>query len=75
MKHHLKRFWLADSFPLTKIQDYNQSEKAKFCNKLQENQVVMKFVKEDIKKAAECLQLCTGQETGFEAAIHGMHKI
>ena len=35
-EHHLKRFWLADSFPLTKIQDYDQSEYARFCNKLQE---------------------------------------
>ena len=26
MKHHLKLFWFADSFPLTKIQDYDQSE-------------------------------------------------
>ena len=26
MKRHSKRFWLADSFPLTKIQGYDQSE-------------------------------------------------
>ena len=26
MKHHSKRFWLADSFPLTKTQDYDESE-------------------------------------------------
>ena len=26
MKHLLKRFWLAGSFPLTKPQDYDQSE-------------------------------------------------
>ena len=37
--------------------------------------VVMKVVKEDIKKAAGCLQLCVGQEAGCEAAIHAMHKI
>ena len=37
--------------------------------------VVMKVVKEDIKKAAGCLQLCAGQEAGCEAAIHAMHKI
>ena len=30
----------------------------------------MKVVKEDIKKAAGCLQLCAGQEVGCEAAIH-----
>ena len=36
MKHHSKRFWLADSFPLTKIQDYDQSEQARFCDELQE---------------------------------------
>ena len=36
--------------------------------------VVMKVVKEDIKKTAGCLQLCTGQEAGCEAAIHAMHK-
>ena len=29
----------------------------------------MKVVKEDIKKAARCLQLCAGQEVGCEAAI------
>ena len=37
--------------------------------------VVMKVVKEDIKKAAGCLQSCAGQEAGCEAAIHAMHKI
>ena len=37
--------------------------------------VVMKVVKEDIKKAAGSLQLCAGQEAGCEAAIHTMHKI
>ena len=35
----------------------------------------MKVVKEDIKKATGCLQLCTGQEVGCEAAVHAMHKI
>ena len=34
----------------------------------------MKVLKEDIKKAAECLQLCASQETGCEAVIHAMHK-
>ena len=34
----------------------------------------MKVVKEDIKKAAGCLQLCAGQEAGCEAAIHAMLK-
>ena len=32
-------------------------------------------MKEDIKKAARCLQLCAGQEVGSEAAIHAMHRI
>ena len=35
----------------------------------------MKVVKEDIKKAAGCLQLCAGQGAGCEATIHAMHKI
>ena len=35
----------------------------------------MKVVKEDIKKAVGCLQLCAGQEAGCEAAIHAMHGI
>ena len=35
----------------------------------------MKVVKEDIKKGAGCLQLCTGQEAGYEATIHAMHRI
>ena len=34
----------------------------------------MKVLKDDIKKAAGCLQLCAGQETGCEAVIHAMHK-
>ena len=34
----------------------------------------MKVVKENIKKAAGCLQLCAGQEAGCEAAIHAMLK-
>ena len=37
--------------------------------------VVMKLVKEGIKKAAGCLQLFAGQEAGCEAAMHVMHKI
>ena len=32
-------------------------------------------LKEDIKKAAACLQLCPGQEAGCEAAIHIMPRI
>ena len=32
----------------------------------------MKVVKEDIKKAAGCLQLCAGQMVGCEATIHFM---
>ena len=37
--------------------------------------VVMKVVKEDIKKAGGCLQLYAGQEVGYETAIHAMNKI
>ena len=37
--------------------------------------VVMKVVKEDIKKAVGCLQLCAGQEAGCEAVIHAMHRM
>ena len=37
--------------------------------------VVMMVMKEDIKKASGCLQLCTVQEVGCEAAIHAMHKV
>ena len=35
----------------------------------------MKVVKEDIKKGAGCLQLCTGQEAGYGATIHAMYRI
>ena len=37
--------------------------------------VVIKVVKEHIKKAAGCLQLCAGQEAGCEAARLAMHRI
>ena len=37
--------------------------------------VVMKVLKEDIKKAVGCLQLSAGQKAGCEAAIHAMHGI
>ena len=37
--------------------------------------VVMKVVKEDIKKEAGCLQFCADQKAGCEADIHAMHKI
>ena len=37
--------------------------------------VVMKVMKKDINKVAGCLQLCEGQEAGWEASIHAMHKI
>ena len=37
--------------------------------------VVIKVVKEDIKKADGCLQLCADQEIGCEATIDAMHKI
>lgn len=35
----------------------------------------MKIVKKDVIKEAGCLQLCTGQEAGSEAAIHAMQEI
>ena len=35
----------------------------------------MKVVKEDIKKAVGCLQLCAGQEAACEAAIRAMHGL
>ena len=35
----------------------------------------MQIVKRYVTKAAGRLQLCTGQETGSEAAIHAMHEI
>ena len=37
--------------------------------------VVMMVVKGDVKEAAGSLQLCAGQESGSEAAIHAMHDI
>ena len=37
--------------------------------------VVVKVVKENIKKVAGCLQLWSGQEAGCQAAIHAMHNI
>ena len=37
--------------------------------------VIMKVVKEDIKKVARYLQLRAHQEVGSEAAIHAMHRI
>ena len=35
----------------------------------------MKVVKEDIKKAAGCFQLCASQEARCETAIHAMNSI
>ena len=37
--------------------------------------VVKKFVKQDIKKATGCLQLCTGKEVGCEATIGTIQRI
>ena len=36
---------------------------------------VLHVVKQDIMDAASCLQLCTGQRTGCEVAIHAMKEI
>ena len=36
---------------------------------------VLHVVKQDIMDAASCLQLCTGQRTGCEVAIHAMREI
>ena len=35
----------------------------------------MKVVKEDIKKAVWCLQLCAGLEVGCEDTIHAINRI
>ena len=35
----------------------------------------MSVVKTDVTKAAGALQLCSGQDSGSEAAIHAMHDI
>ena len=37
--------------------------------------VVMKFVKQDIKEAIGCFQLCTGKEVGCEATIGAIQGI
>ena len=37
--------------------------------------VVIKVVKEDIKKAVRCLQLCAGQQVAWEATIYAIHRI
>ena len=37
--------------------------------------VVMMISKQGVMKAAGSLQVCTGQETGAEAAIHAVHDI
>ena len=36
---------------------------------------VMRIVKSDVMKTAGLLQVCAGQESGAEAAIHAMHDI
>ena len=36
---------------------------------------VMRIVKSDVMKTAGSLQVCAGQESGAEAAIHAMHDI
>ena len=35
----------------------------------------MKTVKEDVKKAVGCFQLCAGQEAGGEAVVNAMNGI
>ena len=37
--------------------------------------VVMKVLKEDVRKSAGSLQLCAGHEAGAEAAVHAMHDV
>ena len=37
--------------------------------------ITMQVLKEDVRNAAGCLQLCAGFEAGSEAAIHAMHDI
>ena len=36
---------------------------------------VLKVVKQDVKDAAGCLQMCAGQHAGCEAATHTMREI
>ena len=36
---------------------------------------VMSFAKKDVVEASGSLQLCAGQKSGSEAAIHAMHAI
>ena len=61
MKHHPKRFWLADSFP--KNPGLRPIGVGEVLRRIA-GKVVMKVMKKDIKKVAGCLQLCEGQEAG-----------
>ena len=67
-------FWACRLIPLDKNKGLRPIGVGEVLRRIAEK-VVMKVVKEDIKKAAGCLQLCAGQEAGCEAAIHAMHKI
>ena len=74
MKHHSKLFLACRLIPLDKNLGLRPIGVGEVLRRIA-GKVVMKVVKEDIKKAAGCLQLCAGQEAGCEAAIHAMHRI
>ena len=70
----LEVFLACRLIPLDKNVGLQPNEEGEVVQRIA-GKVVMKVVKEDIEKAAGCLQLCASQEAGCQAAIHGMHKI
>ena len=74
MKHHSKLFLACRLIPLDKNPGLRPIGVGEVLRRIA-GKVVMKVVKEDIKKAVGCLQLCAGQEAGCEAAIHAMHGL
>lgn len=59
---------------MTKTQDCDQSKSGEVLRRIA-GKVVIKVVKEVIKKAAGCLQLCADREAGCETTILAMHGI
>ena len=60
---------LADLSPLINVQGFAQLELERLLG------ASLLIIGEDIQEAAGSSQLCTGQESGSEAAMHAIHKI
>ena len=67
-------FWHAASLPSTKPQGYVPLAFARQCDASLPKLSYLRIIGNDIIETAVCLQLCAGQPSGCEAAVHALRR-